>query len=257
MRHEEKYICSEKQLVIIESRLKAVMPADINQKGSDYRIRSLYFDTIDDRMYHESLSGAERRSKYRLRFYNMSTDYFRMERKDSIGNLKEKYSADVSMDTALSLVNNEFIYYGSSGDGATDNGITGDGSYGNEGYGGKDNGLLRELHVLQQTEGLHPVTVVDYRRTAFTYPVGNVRITLDRDIACTFRTEEFPDKNALLYPVMPRDRHVLEVKYDSILPGFIKSILDMGSLERVSFSKYAYARSVIGGNGRKEDGYEF
>ena len=232
MRHEEKYICSERQLVIIENRLKAIMPTDINQKGSGYRIRSLYFDTIDDRLYHESLSGVDRRSKYRLRFYNLSADYFRMERKDSIGSLKQKYSAGVDIDTARSLLDNKFFFE-------------------------TDDKLLSELKILHQTEGLCPKAIVDYQRTAFTYPVGNVRITLDRDIACTFRTDEFFDKKALLYPVMPKGRHVLEIKYDSILPGYIKAVVDTGDLERVSFSKYAYARSVIDGNGRKEDGYEF
>jgi SPX domain protein involved in polyphosphate accumulation len=232
VRHEEKYICSERQLVIIENRLKAVMPADVNQTGSDYRIRSLYFDTIDDRMYQESLNGVDRRSKYRLRFYNLNTDFFRMERKDSIGNLKQKYSANVGMDTVMEFMRNEFRQE-------------------------TDDGLLNELYVLQQTEGLRPAAIVDYHRTAFTYPIGNVRITLDRDIACTFRTDEFLDKKALLYPVMPQGRHVLEVKYDSVLPGYIKSIVDTGNLERVSFSKYAYSRNVIEGNGRKESGYEF
>lgn len=232
MRHEEKYICSERQLVIIENRLKAVMPVDINQAGDDYRIRSLYFDTIDDRMYHESLNGVDRRSKYRLRFYNLDTGFFRMERKDSIGNLKQKYSAKVGIDTVLAFLDNEYHHK-------------------------EMNDLLAEILTLHQTEGLHPVAVVDYRRTAFTHPVGNVRITLDRDISCTFRTDEFLDNKALLYPVMPGGRHILEVKYDSILPGYIKTVIDTGDLERVSFSKYAYARSVIEGNGRKEDGYEF
>jgi SPX domain protein involved in polyphosphate accumulation len=232
VRHEEKYICSERQLVIIENRLKTVMPADINQTGSGYHIRSLYFDTIDDRLYHESLSGVDRRSKYRLRFYNLNTDFFRMERKDSVGRLKQKYSVNMDNGTALSMLDNGF----------SDN--TGD-------------KLLDELYILQQSEGLHPVAIVDYRRTAFTYPVGNIRITLDRDISCTFRTDEFLDEKALLYPVMPWDKHVLEIKYDSVLPGYIKTIIDTGDLEKVSFSKYAYARSVIKGNGRKEDGYEF
>ncbi|MCR5107747.1 MAG: polyphosphate polymerase domain-containing protein [Lachnospiraceae bacterium] len=232
MRHEEKYICSERQLVIIENRLKAFLPADINQTGNDYHIRSLYFDTADDRMYHESLSGIGRRSKYRLRFYNMNTELFRMERKDSVNNMKQKYSVKVDIDTALSLRDNDYPK-------------------------NTDDKLLLELYVLQQTEGLHPTAIVDYRRTAFTYPVGNVRITLDKDISCTFRTDEFLDKNALLYPLLPQNKHILEIKYDHILPGYIKAIVDTGDLERVSFSKYANSRSIIAGNGRKEDGYEF
>ena len=232
MRHEEKYICSERQLVIIENRLKAVMPVDANQTGSDYHIRSLYFDTAGDRMYHESLNGVNKRIKYRLRFYNMDTGFFRMERKDSVRNMKQKYSARVGIDTATALIDNKYPE-------------------------DTDDKVLNEIYVLSKTEGLHPAAIVDYRRTAFTHPIGNVRITLDRDIACTSRTGEFLDKHALLYPVMPPGRHVLEVKYDNILPGYIKAVIDAGNLERVSFSKYAYARCVIEGNGRKEDGYEF
>lgn len=232
MRHEEKYICCGRQLFIIENRLKAILPVDANQTGKDYRVRSLYFDTVDDRMYHESLSGVDRRSKYRLRFYDLNTDLFRMERKDSVGNLKQKYSATLDLNSALDFLSNGPIQ-------------------------NSDDGLLHEIHVLKRSEGLHPVAVIDYFRTAFTCPVGNVRITLDRNISCTFRTEEFLDKKALLYPVMSGDRHVLEVKYDSILPGYINAVLNTCELERVSFSKYAYARSVIEGNGRKENGYEF
>ena len=235
MRHEEKFICSERQLKLIQSRLAAIMPYDINQKGDDYRIRSLYFDTADDRLYNESISGVDRRHKYRIRFYNMSRDRFRLERKDTIGQLKQKYSAAVDAEPVQSLI---------------DGGIIPESA-------GAGDELLREVYALQQTEGLHPVAIVDYRRTAFTYPVGNVRITIDRDISCTWRIAELLDEDALLYPVMPRDKHILEVKYDAILPGFIASVIDTGSLEHVSFSKYAYARSVMEGNGRKEDGYEF
>ena len=109
---------------------------------------------------------------------------------------------------------------------------------------------------MQQTEGLHPVTVIDYRRTAFIYSVGNVRVTIDRDISCTHRTQDLLDRFVILFPVMMPGKHILEVKYDRILPGFIGKVLNTGELERVSFSKYAYARSVMEGNGRKEDGYD-
>ena len=232
MRHEEKFICPERQLQLIEHRLRAVMPSDINQKGDDYRIRSLYFDTADDRFYRESLDGVDKRHKYRIRFYNMNEDLFRLERKDTVGKLKQKSSAKLGKDTVRSLV------------------------CGNT-FSEPEDDILKEVYVLQQTEGLHPIAIVDYRRTAFTYPLGNVRITLDRDISCSYRIEDFLDEQALLYPVMPYKKHVLEVKYDKILPGFISSILDAGDLEQVSFSKYSYARDVIDGNGRRETGYEF
>lgn len=231
MRHEEKFICSQRQLACMESRLRAVMPYDENQKGGSYHIRSLYFDTADDRLYEESLAGVDRRRKYRIRFYDMDEGMFRAERKDTVGRLKEKHSALIDGDAVAELIN---------GGRLSDD---------------EDN-VLHELYVLQQSEGLHPVAVVDYHRTAFTYPVGNVRITLDRDMACTHRTADLLDRHALLYPLLPYGKHVLEVKYDSILPGFIASLIDTGDLLQVSFSKYAYARAVMNGNGRKEDGYE-
>lgn len=89
MRHEEKYICSDRQLALIEQRLKTVMPYDRNQTGDSYSIRSLYFDTGSDRFYYEGLSGVDRRCKYRIRFYNMWEDLIKLERKDSERNLKK------------------------------------------------------------------------------------------------------------------------------------------------------------------------
>lgn len=238
MRHEDKYICSDKQLRLIEERIRTVMVPDENQDGDSYRIRSLYFDTADDRFYQESLNGVERRRKYRIRFYNHNDDFVRLERKDTVGRLKKKYSTAVDKNFVKTIIE--------------------DGSFPEiDRTREDDEGLFTELYAMNRTEGLRPVTVVDYFRTAYTYPAGNIRITLDRDISCTHRTEEFFDGHALMYPVMPYGKHVLEIKYDSILPGFIISMLDIGSLERISFSKYANSRSLINENYRRNFGYEF
>lgn len=228
MRNEEKFICDDKTLVLIEHTLRALLPADAHQKGKDYRVRSLYFDTEDDRLYHESASGVDARKKYRIRFYDMNTSFFRFERKDTKGRLKAKTTSPMSADMVEDLL---------------ERGRLREGIF--EGMSEKDASVLREAYMLQQTEGLHPVAVVDYRRTAFTYPVGNVRITIDRDISCTDMIREFLDGRALLYPVLPAGRHILEVKYDAILPGFIGRALETGSLEQVSFSKYVYSRENV------------
>ncbi len=55
--------------------------------------------------------------------------------------------------------------------------------------------------------------------------------------------------HALMIPVMPRNNHILEVKYDGVIPRFILSLLDTGSLERTSYSKYVYARDTMSDNG--------
>ena len=224
MRHEEKYICSMRQLKLIEQRLKAVMPYDTNQEGDSYSIRSLYLDTGDDRFYYEGLSGVNHRSKYRIRFYNMNDGVIRLERKDSDGNLKKKKSEKISKDQVLRLL---------------------DGGLCIEDVG--DLGM--EVHSLMRGEGLHPAVIIEYKRSAFVYPVGNVRITLDRDISYSPNVGELFDTDALMIPVMPQNMHVLEVKYDGIIPGYLLSLLETGSLERVSYSKYVYARDTMSNNG--------
>ena len=45
---------------------------------------------------------------------------------------------------------------------------------------------------------------------------------------------------------MPSNRHILEVKYDELLPHYILQALDTGRLRRQSFSKYYMTRAAIG-----------
>ena len=90
MRHEEKYLCSESYLRILESRLQGFLSPDSNQDELGYEIRSLYFDTATERLYEEGLAGLEHRNKYRMRIYNGDSDVIKLEKKTSIRNLKKK-----------------------------------------------------------------------------------------------------------------------------------------------------------------------
>ncbi len=231
MRHEDKYICSGRQLALIRTRLQSVMQIDSHQKGENYRIRSLYLDTASRRFYEESMNGVDNRKKYRIRFYDLNDGLLRIERKDTVGGMKQKINHKTDRGAVEKILAGEVIPLG--------------------------DGLLGEIHNLQVAEGLHPAAIIDYIRCAYTYPTGNVRITFDTDLACSGHCEDLFRKDAVLLPLLPQDRCILEVKYDAILPGFISKMLDMGSLERVSFSKYVYAINILNGNGRSETGYEF
>ena len=43
---------------------------------------------------------------------------------------------------------------------------------------------------------------------------------------------------------MEAGAHILEIKYDELLPDYIRKILDIGSLQRTAFSKYYFARQI-------------
>ena len=109
MRHEEKYICTESYLRILESRLQSFLSPDSNQDESGYEIRSLYFDTAEDRLYEEGLAGLENRNKYRMRIYNGDSDVIKLEKKTSIRNLKKKDVVQIEKNYVDSILSNNEI----------------------------------------------------------------------------------------------------------------------------------------------------
>ena len=76
----------------------------------------------------------------------------------------------------------------------------------------------------------------------FVYDFGNVRITFDRNIGSTSELDSFFDENLMLRPVLPSGKHILEVKYDELLPDFLYNVMNLGSLQRTAFSKYYLCR---------------
>ena len=52
-RHEVKHEISKGDLLILRQRLRAVMKPDCHAVNGQYEIRSLYFDTPDDKALRE------------------------------------------------------------------------------------------------------------------------------------------------------------------------------------------------------------
>lgn len=219
-RHELKFFCSEAELHLIENRIRHVCMQDahVDETGI-YRIKSLYFDTPEDSCLMENLSGVDNRHKYRIRIYNDSLDVIKLERKSSLRGLKKKDACRITKSQCEQIIHNREVTEV-----------------------GDDQAVLREFLLEQKLTWLAPKVVVEYRRTPYVYPIGNVRITFDRDITSSdgrdFLKTEQPRRC-----IMPFDRHILEVKYDDILPSAILELVN-GSLDlqRTSFSKYALCR---------------
>lgn len=227
MRHEEKYICSETYLKLLESSIQNFLKPDENQGEDGYEIRSLYFDTVDDRLYDEGVQGIEKRDKYRIRIYNCNADTIKLEKKTSVRNLKKKVT---------SLLDREYV----------ERTLVGTGGFVTD---FDENSLLLEFAYMQNTELLKPKTIVEYNRKAFVSDLGNIRVTLDRNIRTTAMVEEFFSKDVPMMPILPQGMHLLEVKYDGIFPGYLARVLNFENLERTSFSKYVLSAGVIMNNG--------
>ena len=235
MRHEEKYICSEAYLQVLESRLKCILSPDENQGENGYEIKSIYLDTSTDRFFEEGLQGLEYRNKYRIRIYNNNSDVIKLEKKTSFRNKKAKTTERLTRDYVQKIMMREeeddFFAY-------------------------KEGSLRREILYLQKTELMRPKNMIRYDRKAYISDIGNIRITLDRNICVSERVEEFFEKDTVWHPLLPQDIHVLEVKYDGIFPGYLARMINFEGLERTSFSKYVLGREAMQNNGRMRERYE-
>ena len=223
-RVENKYFVTDADLAVIAARLKTVMKQDIHQDGDCYTIRSLYFDDINDNCMQENDSGVDQRKKYRIRIYDPNSDFIRLEIKEKQRGLTKKYSCKITREECDMIMNGTIP-------------LTFD-----------DRKPLNELKLQMRCAKMAPKTIIEYERTAFVHPVGNVRITFDRNISASRYCDSFFDKTpASLVPLMPAGLHILEVKYDEFLPDFIAKQLEIGILRQTAFSKYYLGRLAVNG----------
>lgn len=202
----------------LRQRLSAVMQPDKNAVNGKYFIRSLYFDSPEDKALLEKLNGVSRREKFRIRIYNNDLSFIKLEKKSKINGLCLKETAELSVKETERIISGETEWLSSS-----------------------EKNLLRELGYKMKTEGLLPKTVVDYTREAFVFPAGNVRVTLDYDIRTGIKQTDImkPD-----LPTVPAGNSpiILEVKWDEFLPDIIRDIVQLESRRSSAFSKYAVCR---------------
>ena len=98
--------------------------------------------------------------------------------------------------------------------------------------------MYREM----RTRLLHPVVIVDYIREAYIYEPEDVRITFDKEIRTGMNNLDMFDPHIPTLPVMDENVVVLEVKFQRVLPDFIKNLLTGISAQRMAVSKYVLCR---------------
>ena len=200
------------------------MAMDAHQTGGHYNIRSLYFDTLHDDGMEENESGVDMRRKFRIRHYDPASETVRLEIKEKVHGYTKKTSCALSRAECAALM-------AGSVPGAFD-----------------ARAPLNALRIQMMTNLMRPKAIIEYERTAFVHPTGNVRVTFDRHIAASRICEDFlsPQVSGFV-PLLPSSMHVLEVKYDELLPDFIAQALELGTLQQCAFSKYYLGRMAVAG----------
>ncbi|MCL2355408.1 MAG: VTC domain-containing protein, partial [Oscillospiraceae bacterium] len=84
--------------------------------------------------------------------------------------------------------------------------------------------------------------IVEYDRTPYICKLGNVRITLDKNISSSTKVHSFFEDDLPRRPVNPKSLHLLEVKFDEYIPDYIHKHIQLKGLEQTTYSKYYICR---------------
>lgn len=218
-RHEYKFLVSSVHLRILAAKIAPFLRLDKNQKRDYYTVTSVYFDDIDNRLLQENFDGVDNRSKYRMRVYDNDFSLIKLEKKSKVNGLTRKESVIIYENECEMLLSGNIPDPSSC----------------------KET-LKKELFAQMRMQGMIPKSVVEYDRTAYIYPIGNVRITFDMNIRGSLRCIDFSKQTIDSVPLLPSNLHILELKYDELLPQFIYDLLDCENLQQTAFSKYVYSR---------------
>lgn len=220
-RHELKYDIDRSVYLSLRQRLKAIMLPDPHTgTNGTYTIRSIYFDTMSNKALREKIDGAQKREKFRIRFYNDDLSSIFLEKKQKIDSLCLKSDAAISEAECRDILDGNLDFMMDH-----------------------RNGLVRELYCKIKGQGLKPRVLVSYTREPYVYAPGNVRVTFDSKIRTTLSPREFLEKN--VSDICSTDtpfQMILEVKYDAFLPEIISLLLQSEGIRQTEFSKYGICR---------------
>jgi hypothetical protein len=219
-RNEYKHEISQKNKIILTSRLRKFLPHDENAIDNSYFVKSLYFDTIYDEAFWEKEDGAAYREKFRIRYYNNDHSFIRLEKKVKDGAVGYKRSARLTKELAEQLIQKNYDVLADETD-----------------------PLLQEFYTKCKSQCMEPKVIIAYEREAFAYAPGNVRVTFDYDLhACTQVSSFFSCETTGMRE--PGIACVLEVKFDKYLPLWIQNLVQVEETSSTSHSKYVIGRHL-------------
>ncbi len=221
LRQERKFLISLEEMYRESGLLSQVLMEDPHNRGDGYTIRSLYFDSLDDRDLQEKEDGVELRRKIRLRCYDPRGDFAVLEMKQKQGAMQLKRSLRLTRGDAGRLTRGDYSPLTLYSD-----------PFAAECY-----GVMRMLQY-------QPRAVIEYRRRAFMARENKIRITFDHHITGTESCYDIFSPELLQSPLLNPCLVVLEVKYNGFLLSYIKDLLERHRGSELSVSKYALGRAV-------------
>jgi len=215
-RHEYKFVIPYEEMLVLRSKLDDLLKID---QGGSYKVRSLYFDSYDERDYYDKLNGEMIRKKIRLRIYDIDTDKVKLEVKGKYDYHQLKESLIINRNDALKIIDGDYSVLL---------------SYNND--------LAKRIY-LYLNEGYKPKVIIEYDRIAY-ITTTTTRITFDFNIKKSNDYEKFFTNDINYLDVVDSKDVVLEIKFDRFLEPYIAKILNGYNGRYQSVSKYMMGRNI-------------
>lgn len=222
-RNELKYYINFHDYEYLTSVFKQLMHTDSNaNENNEYFIRSLYFDSIINGDFYDKVIGVQDRKKIRLRIYNYNQQNVKLEIKNKYSQYMLKETSTITKDDCIKLIHGNTSILQK-----------------------KDDEVLTKAYYYMIKDYYKPAVIVDYEREAYTYDIQNIRITFDKNIRSSITDFDIFNPHINMVQVFDEPTMVLEVKYNRLLPSWIKETLAKISSNSSSISKYCKGRLLF------------
>ena len=222
LRHELKFYINVSEYELLRKKLQIVLKKDenmVNEEG--YHIRSLYFDNVYDSDLFEKNYGIYKRKKFRVRIYNQSDQIIKLEKKNRYGEMINKESISISRDEYERLLMWDYDFLLD-----------------------KKASAARDFYLFMRTQHMSPKIIVDYVREAYMENIEDVRITFDKYLSAAINSIDIFEKDIVTIEALNEPLMIMEVKFNSYLPDYIRDILQLDSHQRSAISKYVICREA-------------
>ncbi|WP_430885667.1 polyphosphate polymerase domain-containing protein [Fusibacter sp. JL216-2] len=220
-RFELKYLIGKKDYYLLKQLLPRVLKIDPNNSGGEfYTVSSIYFDDPFDTSFYEKVDGVFERKKFRIRYYDHSDAFIKLEKKEKIGGIT--YKTDMRIDKSIVMTAlRDPLYLNIN-------------AY--------DHSLYKDFVIDCKSRRLTPKVVVQYKREAYLLNYEGIRICFDAHIKSSLPSEDLFTKKPASNPIMTEPLYVFEVKYKRFLPNYIRELIQVIDTTQTAFSKYSLSR---------------
>lgn len=212
MRKEIKYTINYSEYKYIQLTLGSVMQRDVNSKlNGEYEVKTIYFDNYKHEIQNNKKEDINSVNKYRIRMYNNKEESIFLERKTNENGFIKKEKIPINKNDVINILNGNYkeIY-------------------------DEEKKLKMDMYLNLILKHMRPEIIISYKRTAYTDDISKTRITIDRDLRSTKNFNNFFRE----IPSQYNSSYILEIKYETYLPDYIKNIISGISKKIPTKSKF-------------------